>query len=335
MKLDQSPVVIKVDNLGHIYRSFEKGESFKDMMKDFFSRDHRDVTSLEDVSFQVHRGEILGLLGANGAGKTTLLKILSGLISPSRGQVSVLGIDPYERKAAYLRRIGFVFGQKSQLNWDLPSYDTFDLLKAVYGIPQKLFDERLSKFTSLLNFSHKLRTPVRKLSLGERMKAELICSLLHMPEILFLDEPTIGLDIVSQKVIRNFVRSIVNDNGVTVILTSHYMSDIEELADRLCILQRGKVSYDGYPQGLLANCTSEVEIRFVPKEITHSEKLVDLGFEQGERQEWKGRFVSECVNLKLHELLKTTEVESLQVSSQSLEERIYEMFSADLSPETI
>ncbi len=329
MKAVNQQVTVQVDGLAHMYKSFEKGETFKDMLTDFFSRKHKEVASIHDISFQVHRGEVLGLLGANGAGKTTLLKILAGLLQPSRGEARVLGADPYKRDVNHLRRIGFVFGQKSQLNWDLPAYDTFDLLKAVYSIPQDLFEGRLTRFTTLLNFTHKLRSPVRKLSLGERMKAEIICSLLHMPEVLFLDEPTIGLDIVSQKVIRDFVKGIVKDHGVTVILTSHYMNDIEQLADRICILQRGKVTYTGEPRGLLSRFSQEMELSFVAKEGHNSQALEKLGFQQDDRRKWRGEFSAEEATSKLKMLLQIVEVESLQLSSKSLEDRIYEMFSAD------
>lgn len=333
MRSETQPITIQVEGLGHTYKSFEKGETFKDMLKDFFSREHREVASLKNVSFQVRRGEVLGLLGANGAGKTTLLKILAGLLKPTHGKARVLGVDPYKREASHLRRIGFVFGQKSQLNWDLPAYDTFDLLKAIYAIPQKTFDERLSNFSQLLHFGHKLRTPVRKLSLGERMKAELICSLLHRPEILFLDEPTIGLDIVSQKVIREFVRSIVNEFGVTVILTSHYMSDIEQLADHICVLQHGKVSYAGHSKGLLMTGSAEVELSFVPKGSFNAEELHQLGFENDDQTRWSGIVAATEANAKLTSLLKRVEVESLQMSSKSLEDRIYEMFSSEAKTE--
>lgn len=244
--------VIQINRLQHSYKSFEKGETLKDMFKDLFNRKHVEIPSLKDVSFSVREGEVLGLLGANGAGKTTLLKVLSGLLMPKEGSVEVLGENPFKKSNHYLSQIGYVFGQKSQLNWDLPSYDTFELLGAIYSIPEAELKNRIERFSKLLNFSGKLRTPVRKLSLGERMKAELICSLLHMPKILFLDEPTIGLDIVSQKAIHEFVREIVQTNKVSVILTSHYMSDIEILADRICVLQNGVISFSGTVQELTA-----------------------------------------------------------------------------------
>lgn len=241
----QGKNTIVVDKVKHSYKSFEKGETFRDMIKDFFNRKHVEVPSLENVSLTVKEGEVLGLLGPNGAGKTSLLKILSGLIKPKSGTVSVLGENPYNKSNRYLSQIGFVFGQKTQLNWDLPAYDTFELLGAIYSIPNKELAERIEYFSELLDFKHKLRTPVRKLSLGERMKAELICSLLHMPKVLFLDEPTIGLDIVSQKTIHQFIKQIVANNKVSVILTSHYMNDIESLAHRICVLQNGILTFEG------------------------------------------------------------------------------------------
>lgn len=324
-----SVIAIKVEHLGHIYSSFEKGETFRDMIKDFFAREHREICSLQDVSFEVQRGEILGLLGINGAGKTTLLKILSGLLKPKSGKVTVLGQDPYLRDPNYLKRIGFVFGQKSQLNWDLPAYDTFDLLRAIYQIPQKTFEERLDHFVNLLQFGHRLRSPVRKLSLGERMKAELICALIHQPEILFLDEPTIGLDIVSQKVIREFVQKTVREIGVTVILTSHSMADIEHLADKLCVLQKGRVSYFGAPEELKIEGEDQVEIRFVPKGAFTSELLQQLGFKNDVASRWMGFAPSFEVNQKLSQLIQAVQIESLEVSSQSLEDRIFTMFSQE------
>lgn len=214
-------------------------------LRSLVHREFSDKFALQGVSLSVEAGEIVGLVGANGAGKTTLVKILSGIIHPSSGSASVLGFTPHERKNEFRRQIGLLMGQKAQLWWDLPAADCFILLREIYGIPQRDYNEILDTLSQTLKVSHLLNIPVRRLSLGERMKMELIAVLLHRPRVIFLDEPTIGLDITSQKAIRMFLLDYAKKYKPAMLITSHYMQDIEALCERIVIIREGRFVYDG------------------------------------------------------------------------------------------
>ena len=214
-------------------------------IKSLISRKYEKVKAVDEISFQIEEGELVGFIGPNGAGKTTTLKCLSGLLYPTSGEVSVLGFTPFQREHAYLKQIALVMGQKNQLWWDLPVYDTFLLNKEIYEISDQKFEEVVSRLSGLLDVEHLLKIQVRKLSLGERMKMELIASLIHSPKVLFLDEPTIGLDVIMQKNLREFIKEYNKKFGATIILTSHYMKDVEALCKRVIIINFGKILYDG------------------------------------------------------------------------------------------
>lgn len=210
-----------------------------------FRREYRTVTAVRDVSFQIRKGEMVGFLGPNGAGKTTTLKMLSGLLHPTSGEASVLGYVPWQRHSGYLRRMTLVMGQKNQLVWDIPAMDTFLLNQAIYNIPEKEFRASLADFTEHLGLQGLLDKPVRNLSLGERMKCELVAALLHKPKVLFLDEPTLGLDVTMQNRIRSFIKEYNKRYEASVLLTSHYMADIAALCDRVIMIHHGQVVFDG------------------------------------------------------------------------------------------
>ena len=214
-------------------------------MKGLFHRTFEETAAAKDISFTIAEGEFVGFLGPNGAGKTTTLKMLSGLIYPTSGTARVAGFDPTKRENAYRRLFALVLGQKNQLWWDLPAIESFNLLRAIYGIPQEQFKTTLDELVDLLDVRPKLNVMVRELSLGERMKMELIAALLHRPRVLFLDEPTIGLDVVSQKNVRQFLREYNRKHRVTILLTSHYMADIKELCERVIVIHKGLKIYDG------------------------------------------------------------------------------------------
>jgi ABC-2 type transport system ATP-binding protein len=237
--------MIVVKDLKKTFRVHEKQAGIKGSIKSLFNRKWRDVHALDGVSLQIEPGELVGMVGSNGAGKTTLTKILAGIIHPSAGEVSVLGYNPWHRKISFRRQMALVMGQKNQLWWDLPAADCFLLLKEVYEIPKKEFDERLDEIASLLEVKDLLSIPVRRLSLGERMKMELIAALLHHPKVVFLDEPTIGLDITAQRSVRKFLREYRQKYKPMMILTSHYMQDIAELCKRVIVIRKGKIVYDG------------------------------------------------------------------------------------------
>jgi ABC-2 type transport system ATP-binding protein len=237
--------MIEVNHLTRIFRTYKKQPGFWGGVKGLFSREFEETAAANDVSFSIEEGEFVGFLGPNGAGKTTTLKMLSGLIFPTSGTARVAGFDPSKRENAYRRIFALVLGQKNQLWWDLPASESFTLLRAIYGLAEDDYRQTLDDLVDLLEIRPKLNVMVRELSLGERMKMELIAALLHRPRVLFLDEPTIGLDVVSQKAVRQFLREYNRLHKVTILLTSHYMADIKELCERVIVIHRGRKIYDG------------------------------------------------------------------------------------------
>jgi ABC-2 type transport system ATP-binding protein len=238
-------LMIEVQHLTRIFRTYKKRPGFWGGVRGLFRREFEETAAAKDISFSIREGEFVGFLGPNGAGKTTTLKMLSGLIYPTSGSARVAGFDPTKRENAYRRLFALVLGQKNQLWWDLPAIESFHLLRAIYAIPGDQFSATLDELVKLLNVERKLNVMVRELSLGERMKMELIAALLHRPRVLFLDEPTIGLDVVSQKAVRQFLRDYNRRYRVTILLTSHYMADIKELCERVIVIHRGAKIYDG------------------------------------------------------------------------------------------
>lgn len=253
--------IIAAHNLSKVYPVAVKDPGVVGTLRHFFRRTYRYIPAVQSVSFQVQPGEMVGFLGPNGAGKTTTLKMLTGLIYPSGGTVQVVGHVPYRREPAFLRQITLVMGQKQQLIWDLPAMDSLRINAAVYEIPEKEFRERVGELAELLDLESKLKQPVRKLSLGERMKAELLAALLHRPQILFLDEPTLGLDVNAQAGVRQFLRDYNRRYGATVLLTSHYMADITALCQRVLVINAGQLMYDGDLEALLERFAPYREVR--------------------------------------------------------------------------
>jgi ABC-2 type transport system ATP-binding protein len=257
---------IAVDALSKTYHVPEREGGFRAAVRSFFRRRFRDVDAVQGIRFRIGRGEIVGFLGPNGAGKTTTLKMLSGLLHPTSGQARVLGFTPWERKAEFLRSITLVMGQRNRLSWDIPAADSFLLNQAIYRLAESDFKATLAELTDLLELEPILRKPVRNLSLGERMKCELAAGLLHRPRVLFLDEPTIGLDITAQARIRAFLKEYNRITGATILLTSHYMADVLALCERILIIHHGQLKYDG---GI-----SELSRRIAPV------KLIGVALEQ-------------------------------------------------------
>jgi ABC-2 type transport system ATP-binding protein len=237
--------VIEVSNLTKAFRTYKKQPGFSGAVRGLFHRQYEQTLAVNDVSFKIEPGELVGFLGPNGAGKTTTLKILAGLLYPTSGVAKVLGYTPWERADGYRRQFALVLGQKNQLWWDLPARESLELNAKIYGIPADRFERTVSEMSEMLNVRNKLNVSVRELSLGERMKMELIASLLHQPKVLFLDEPTIGLDVTSQKTVRDFIRRHNAEQKTTILLTSHYMADIQALCERVIIIDHGKIFFDG------------------------------------------------------------------------------------------
>ena len=237
--------IIHVDQLSKTYKVPEREGGFGAAVRSFFKRKYKDVNAVQKVSFRIEPGEIVGFLGPNGAGKTTTLKMLSGLLHPTGGSAQVLGFTPWELKPDYLRSMTLVMGQRNRLSWDIPAADSFLLNQAIYRIPDDEYKKTYKELDELLELEPLIKKPVRNLSLGERMKCELAAGLLHRPKVLFLDEPTIGLDITGQARIREFLWEYNKRTGATILLTSHYMADVTALCERIIIIHHGNLKYDG------------------------------------------------------------------------------------------
>jgi len=255
--------IIQVHDLTKVYRTYRKQSGFWGSIKGLVHRRYDQTEAVRRISFDIEEGELVGFMGPNGAGKTTTLKMLSGLLYPSSGSASVLGHVPWERHDDYRRRFALLLGQKNQLWWDLPARESLALNAKIYGIPDEQWRKTVGEMSDMLDVTDKLDIMVRELSLGERMKMELIASLLHQPQVLFLDEPTIGLDVISQKTVRDFLKHLNKTKGTTIILTSHYMADIQELCRRVMIIDHGKLFYDGDLQGILDQFVDEKRINIL------------------------------------------------------------------------
>lgn len=303
---------IETDNLGRVYKTYSKKEGLLNSFKGFYNREYIEKVALKGASIKVEPGKIVGLVGSNGAGKTTLLKILSGLIYPSSGEAKVLGYEPWRRETEFLKQISILLGQKNQLWWDITPRDSYSLLTKIYDLDTKASARTVNDLAELLQCSHVLDTQLRRLSLGERMKMEIIGSLLHNPKVLFLDEPTIGLDILAQTTIRNFLEQYVKDHKPAIILTSHYMDDITHLADQLLLISQGQIVYDGSVDHFISttdlkkklvyrlkNSAEEKEIVYnsqdLPKilsDLAHGREVVDLKVEEVDFEDVIHRFLA-------------------------------------------
>jgi ABC-2 type transport system ATP-binding protein len=240
-----SKPTIKVNHLSKHFKQYKKQPGLLGSIKSLFKREYFTIKAVNDISFEIDEGEFVGFIGPNGAGKTTTLKCLSGLLYPTSGDVEVLGYTPFDRKKEFLKQISLVMGQKNQLWWDLPAMDSFLLNKEIYEVSKEKFDKVMDELVDMLELKEVLNVQVRKLSLGQRMKCELVAALLHSPKVIFLDEPTIGLDVTMQKRLRDFFKDYNHRFNTTVILTSHYMDDVRELCDRVIIIDKGNIIYDG------------------------------------------------------------------------------------------
>ncbi|MBD2204810.1 ATP-binding cassette domain-containing protein [Calothrix sp. FACHB-1219] len=319
--------IIVAENLSKFYPVAVKEPGIKGTLTHFFRRTYRSIKAVQDVSFEIATGEVVGFLGPNGAGKTTTLKMLTGLIHPSSGKVRVAGQIPFHRQEAFLQKITLVMGQKQQLIWDLPALDSLRINAAVYNIPEREFKQRVGELSEMLSLGGKLNQPVRKLSLGERMKAELLAALLHRPQVLFLDEPTLGLDVNAQAGVRDFLREYNQRYQATVLLTSHYMADITALCQRVLLIHQGTLMYDGSLDELLERFAPYREIHVELAQCLPPEKLAIYG----EVQLLEGRSVSflvpqEVLTQTVSRILADLEVVDLKVTEPPVEEVIGKVF---------
>lgn len=328
-------MAVKVKNLKKNFRTKQQGK----MLKSIIKPNYKKVEAVKGVSFEIKKGEAVAFLGPNGAGKTTTIKMMTGLIYPSSGQVEVLGYVPFKREREFLRRIGLVMGNKAGLNWDLTARQSCELIKSIYKLENNSANKRIDEISSLLDVAKLLDTPVRNLSLGERMKMELMASILHNPEILFLDEPTIGLDILTKKKVRRFLRHISKQDNITLILTSHDMDDIEEVCDRVIIINKGEKCFDDSMDSLLYKYRQNRYLRFVLENSLSEEALVKLrewgelekGEEEGSTDKEEAVYFFKTDSAKMISLvtnvISENNVLDMQIESVPLEDIIADLFN--------
>lgn len=323
---------IEVRHLSKQYRVYQKREGIWASVKGLFHREYKAVDAVKDVSFSIETGEMVAFLGPNGAGKTTTLKLLSGLIFPTSGTATTLGYVPWERSYDYRRRFALVMGQKNQLWWDLPAQESFRLHQEIYGIEEAQFRRRLDELVSLLEVSPLIGRPVRELSLGERMRMELIASLLHSPDLLMLDEPTIGLDVVSQRKVQEFLKYYQSEHKITVLLTSHYMKDVEALCSRAIVINQGVIKHDGPLADIVERFSQDKVIQLqiageIPADLsTYGTVLEDKA------PRIKLKVERTRVPATLSALLEHCQIEDISVQDRPLEEVIAEFFADTTTP---
>ena len=319
---------ISVKNLRKYYQVHKKEPGLKGSIKSLFKRKYEDVKAVDGISFEIKEGELIGFIGPNGAGKTTTLKCLSGLLYPTSGQTRVLGFNPWDRKHKFLKQISLVMGQKNQLWWDLPAIETFILNKEIYEIPDAKYAKTLKELVRLLEVENILRVQVRKLSLGQRMKCELIAALLHSPQVLFLDEPTIGLDVVMQKKMRDFIKIYNQKYKATIILTSHYMDDVQELCKRVIIIDKGRIIFDGKLDEIVEKYADHKVIKVVFNKDIDPKKLEKIS--RVKEYNFPSAFLTvkrEDSNSTAAELLKSFPIADLNIEEPSIEDIIREVFT--------
>lgn len=322
--------IIHTKNLNKMYTRFEKEEGLKGSIKSLFNRKKITKYAVSDLELEIQEGEFIGLIGPNGAGKTTLMKMLTGIIAPTSGEISVLGYIPAQLKSAYKKQFAIVMGQKSQLFQELSAADTFLLLKEIYEIPEAAYRDNLDYFIELFNVRDYLNVQVRTLSLGERMKMELVAALLHNPKILFLDEPTIGLDAVAQKQIRSFLKEVNQCKGTTILLTSHYMDDIKSLCERCVVINSGKKIYDGALDTLFDSYQTHKTITVSFEEATSYRP--DFDIQIIEQNPFKLSFMAHRKDVRsiIKELMNACEVNDISIEEEDIGnvvERIYKVKS--------
>ena len=321
-------MVISVSHLTKHYQVYKKEPGFIGSIRSLVARTYETTKAVDDISFSIAEGELVGFIGPNGAGKTTTLKCLSGLLYPTRGQIAVLGFTPFERKSQFLKHIALVMGQKNQLWWDLPATETFLLNKAIYEIPDERYDKTLADLTELLEVEDILYIPIRKLSLGQRMKMELIAALVHSPRVLFLDEPTIGLDVLMQKKMRDFIASYNEKYHSTILLTSHYMEDVRQLARRVIVIDHGKILYDGSLDSLVRKFAKYKLLSLVLETYVPPQKLEEVG----ELVEYNFphatvRVPRNASNVAAAQVLEMFPVDDLNIEEPDIEDVIRDVFT--------
>jgi len=335
-----SDSLIYVNDLCKHFRTFHRREGVWGSIQNLFVRDYKTIAAVDRVSFSIERGEMVGYIGPNGAGKSTSIKMLTGILVPSSGEVRVNGYVPFRQRRQYVKTIGVVFGQRTQLWWDIAVIESFKLLRRIYDVSQRDFDARMERFDQILNIRDYLHTPVRKLSLGERMRCDLAAALLHNPPLLFLDEPTIGLDVVAKDHIRHFLRAINREFRTTVLLTTHDLDDIEELCRRIMIIDHGRVLYDGPLADLKQRLLRTKQIKFALKDRAQAASIAafcrnGLEAEQVDELTYRIRFdrVKVSTSDLIREILANVEVRDLLIEDEPIEEIVKRIYAGEALPE--
>lgn len=311
--------IIEVKNIKKYYKVAKREKGLKATIKNLFHRKYEIKKAVNDISFSIKKGEIVGFIGPNGAGKSTTIKMLSGILYPDEGEIKINGFIPYKQRKQYVKNIGVVFGQKSQLNWDLPLIESFELMKYIYKIPEKVYEANLSKFTELLEMKDFIHQPVRQLSLGQRMRGDIVAALLHSPKIVFFDEPTIGLDVVAKEKIRDFVKYMNETEQTTIIFTTHDMQDIEKVCDRLIIIDTGKKIYDG-------------SIAEIKSKYTNS-KTIEIWLENGKKEVKTFDVNQTPMNEVMEELFSKYHIKDISICEPEIDGIVRDIYEGRVSLE--
>ena len=330
--------MIKVENLSKEFKISKKYPGFKGALRSFFSTEYTIKKAVDDISFEINDGEIVGYIGANGAGKSTTIKMMTGILTPSSGRIIVDGVIPYENREKNAKNIGVVFGQKTQLWWDLPVLETFPLLKDIYGVSDEDYEERMNYFKEILGLDEFFLSPVRTLSLGQRMRADLAAALIHNPKIIYLDEPTIGLDVVVKESVRKAIKNINEKYGTTIILTTHDLNDIEELCNRIIIIDSGKKIYDGELEGVKEQFGYLTTIEIQLKDKSNIEKINFARFKDDDfKLNMKESKVSITFNKNnissadiIGEVMKKSKVIDFNIKETSIEDIVKKMYKNEV-----
>ncbi|MBP9762509.1 ATP-binding cassette domain-containing protein [Patescibacteria group bacterium] len=323
------PLAIVVKQLKKVYEVEQKQPGIGGALRSLWNPKMEERVAVDDISFSIESGSCVGFIGPNGAGKTTTLKMLSGILWPTSGEATVLGHVPWKRERAFQEQFGIVLGSKNQLWWDLPAQDTFALNKEIYRLPDQAFKTRVATLAKLLQVDHKLDVPVRKLSLGERMKCELINALLHQPKVLLLDEPTIGLDVVAQQTVRDFLRTWNQEEQTTILLTSHAMADVQELCSRVLVIQDGRLRYNGSLQTLADQLNDERVMRLQFKTPADKTRLEELGnVLSSDAQQARLQLKRTDIPRVTKEVLEHFEIDDLAIEPLPIEDVIRTLFKS-------
>lgn len=323
---------IDVEQVSKSFRINKRSAGVAGMLMNLVAPKYEKKQAVKDISFQIEKGEMVGFIGPNGAGKSTTIKMLSGILYPDSGKISVNGYIPYKQRREYVARIGVVFGQKSQLQWDLPVIDSFELLKAIYSIKEDVYKKNLNRFVDMLDMGGFVNQPVRQLSLGQRMRADIVAALLHSPEIVFFDEPTIGVDVLGKETIREFIRELNAQDQVTMLFTTHDMQDIEKTCNRLIIIDKGSKMYDGSLQSIREKYGTERRLIVELNQEEELESIEGVTIDNLENRKKSLSFDNNQVNINdlMNHLLQKYSIRDLTVSEPEIESIIQKMYNGEV-----